>query len=97
MLNQNANYYQNEDTEQEELKDLRPCEPEFEQYASHDSLYCHSRSQFPSLTSVSTMPFCQSEGVSPKSMNLSPINEDDINESDSASHRGVLIEKNGSL
>lgn len=97
MLNQNTNYYQNEDTEQEDLREFRQFEPEFEQYGSHESLYCNSRSQYPSLTSLSTMPFCPSEKASPKSQNLSPINEDDINESDSASQRGILVEKNGSL
>jgi hypothetical protein len=68
------------------------------QYASQDSLFCNGRtSQHPSMTSIAIMPFCQSEGISPKSVNLSPINEDDIDESDSASQRGILIEKNASM
>jgi hypothetical protein len=49
------------------------------------------------MTSISTMPFCQSEGISPKSVNLSPINEDDIDESDSASQKGFYMEKHSSI
>lgn len=43
------------------------------------------------------MSFCQSEGISPKSVNLSPINEDDIDESDSASQQGFFMEKYSSI
>lgn len=67
------------------------------QYVSQDSLFCNGPSHHPSMTSIATMNCCQSEGISPKSVNLSPINEDDISESDSASQRGILIEKNGSM
>ncbi|KAI6191091.1 hypothetical protein M3Y97_00190200 [Aphelenchoides bicaudatus] len=97
MYNRSYNYYQNEDTVPEGAEEFCQSEQEIEHYGSHESLYCNGRSQHPSMTSISTMPFCQSEGISPKSLNLSPINEDDINESDSASQRGILIEKNGSL
>lgn len=95
IMNAPDNYYQNEEGKSsDETEKFIYMPPEF--HGSQDSLYCNGRSQYPSMTSISTMPFCQSE-ISPKSTNLSPINEDDINESDSASQRGILMEKNGSL